>query len=62
VDHVQRQPYAYSGAQRLRADDVAAMDHRFGALRGGLAHRARQRVGAIVAVGDDANLHRCDAY
>src|SRR5688572_25148563 len=61
VDDMHRQAGAQCAAQRLRPDHVAAMDNRFGALRGRLAHRARERIGAVVAVRYDANLH-ADAY
>ncbi len=33
------------------------MDHRLGALRLRLAHCLRERIGAVVAVRDDADLH-----
>jgi len=57
VDHVHRQAGGERRAQRLRADHVAAVDHRLRA--GGLAglDRGGERCGAVVAVGDDADLH-----
>ena len=57
VDQVQRQPERERGLERLRADQVAAMDHGLGALRLRLAHRLRERVGAVVAVRNDADFH-----
>src|SRR5690348_15647030 len=57
VDHVHRQSDAQCGAQRLRTDEVAAMDDDFGALGRRFAHRARERVGAVVTVRQDAELH-----
>src|SRR5947208_3436668 len=57
VDHVHRQSHRHRLPQGLRADHVAAVDHDLGALLLRLRHRLRQRVGAVVAVGDDAELH-----
>ena len=57
VNHVHRQADAERATQRLRADDVAAMDDGRCAFRRALSHRARKRVGTIVAVGNDANFH-----
>ena len=45
------------GLDRLRADEIAAMDHGLGAQRPGFAHRLRERIGAVVAARDDADFH-----
>jgi len=58
VDHVHRQTHAQRRAQGLRADDVAAADHRLGAEFLRRLHGAGERLGAVVAVGDDANPQR----
>jgi hypothetical protein len=58
VDHVHRQSRPQRCLQGLRADHVAAVHHGLGARGGGFAHGAGQGVGAVVAVGDDADLHR----
>jgi hypothetical protein len=58
VHHVQRHVQRQQRPQRLRADHVAAMN---GLLRArGLARtqRSEQRVGPVVAVRNDADLHR----
>jgi hypothetical protein len=57
VDEVNRQPVRQSGLDRLRADEIAAMDHCLGTQRFGFAHCLRERVGAVVAVRNDADLH-----
>jgi len=57
MDKVQRQSQRDGGLERLRADEVAAMDHRLGAQRLRLAHRPRERIGAVMAVRDDADFH-----
>src|SRR5262249_2723064 len=41
----------------LRADHVAAMDHDLRALGGAGAHGGGEGIGAVVAVGDDADSH-----
>jgi 3-oxoacyl-[acyl-carrier protein] reductase len=57
MDHVHRQADAHRRAQRLRADDVTAMNDGRGALGRTRAHGTRERLGAIVTVRDDADLH-----
>jgi hypothetical protein len=54
---VQRQSRTHRGAQRLRADDVAAVDHHGSAFVRRITHRLRQAFGAVVAVGNDAKFH-----
>src|ERR1051325_9548105 len=56
MDDVHRQGDRHRRAQGLRADHVAAMDHYFGALRFALHHSLSERIGAVVAVRDDADL------
>ena len=41
----------------MRADEIAAMDHRRGALFFSLAHGLRERIGAVVTVRDDTDFH-----
>ena len=57
VDEVHRQSVRERGLHGLRADQVAAVDHRLGALGFRVAHRLGERVGAVVAVRDDADFH-----
>src|SRR5689334_24519347 len=58
MDDVQRQADRERGAQRLSADYIAAMNDRLGAHLLRALHRERERVGAVVAVGDDADFQR----
>ena len=57
VDEMQRQSDGQRRAQGLRADEVAAVEHRLRALIHGRAHRSGERIGPVVAIGDDANSH-----
>ena len=57
VDQMHGQAHAHCRAYGLRADEVATVDHRRGASRGSLAHRAGEGLGTVVAIRDDANLH-----
>jgi hypothetical protein len=45
------------GAQGVDADQIAAMDHGFGTQRPRFCDGRKQRGGAVVAVGYDANFH-----
>ncbi len=57
VDQMYRQAVRQRRLDRLRPDQVAAMDHRLRARGLRLAHGLRQRVGAVVAIRDDADFH-----
>ncbi len=57
VDQVHREAQRKRRPHGLRADEIAAMDDRLGALRLRLLHRGCQHVGAVVAVGNDADFH-----
>jgi hypothetical protein len=54
---VQGQPGANCRPERVPTDEIAAMDHGCGALRGGRADGAAERFGPVVAVGNDADFH-----
>ncbi len=57
VDKVQGQPERDSGLDGVSADQIAAMNHRLGALRFRVTHCLRECVGAVVTVRDDADFH-----
>jgi hypothetical protein len=57
MDRVHGKPRGERRFHRLGTDEVAAMDDRFRAQRARFAHRLRERIGAVVAVGNDADLH-----
>ena len=50
MNDVQRQPHVHRGAQGLRADDVAAMDYRGRAFRGGFMDGAQLEIEQIKAI------------
>src|SRR5438132_1523879 len=60
VNEMQRQADGERRPQSLRADEIAAVDHRLGALLLCQSHRLGERVGAVVAVREDADLHAAD--
>ena len=57
VYEMQRQSHGQRRAQGLRADEVTAVEHRLRALIHSRAHRGGEWIGAVVAIGDDANSH-----
>ena len=61
VDQMRRQAVRERRLDRLRADEVAAMDDCLRARGLRLAHRLRERVRPVVAVRDDADLHAKDS-
>ena len=60
MDYVNRQSDVHCSAQGLCADDVSAMNHGCSAFGCGCTYCLCQRIGTIVAVGDDAYFHDYD--
>src|SRR5437763_990349 len=57
VNDMYRQSRAQRGSQRLRANHITAMDDDLRTCGRSIAYRAGKRLGPIVAVRDDADLH-----
>ena len=57
MDDVHRQPRGHRSAQGLSTDYIAAMNDCLGASFLGGLHCFRQRIGTVVAVGNDADPH-----